>query len=121
MCEAFTESKGAAGFETLLARDTGCTAVVAGNDLLALGCYDVMQRRDMDCPETMSIVGFNDMPIVDKLRPGLTTIRIPQYDVGAEAARLLLDKVRDPTTSAKSVMLDVELVVRGSTGPPADR
>jgi LacI family transcriptional regulator len=118
MCEAFTESQGAVGFETLLARDTGCTAVVAGNDLLALGCYDIMQRRDMPCPETMSIVGFNDMPIVDKLRPGLTTIRIPQYDVGAEAARLLLDRIGDPATSAKSVMLDVELVVRGSTGPP---
>jgi LacI family transcriptional regulator len=69
----------------------------------------------------MSIVGFNDMPIVDKLRPGLTTIRIPQYDVGAEAARLLLDRISDPVTAAKSVMLDVELVVRGSTGPPPTR
>jgi LacI family transcriptional regulator len=121
MCDAFTEIQGAAGFETLLERNTGCTAVVAGNDLLALGCYDVMQRRDMDCPEAMSIVGFNDMPIVDKLRPGLTTIRIPQYDVGAEAAQLLLEKIRSGTSSAKSVMLDVELVVRGSTGPPATR
>jgi LacI family transcriptional regulator len=120
MCEAFTESQGAAGFETLLDRDTGCTAVVAGNDLIALGCYDVMQRRGMDCPQTMSVVGFNDMPIVDKLRPGLTTIRIPQYEVGAEAARLLLEKIRSGPTAAKSksVMLDVELVVRGSTGPP---
>jgi LacI family transcriptional regulator len=122
MCEAFTETEGAIGFETLLDRHTGFTAVIAGNDLLALGCYDVMQRRGMACPDEMSVVGFNDMPIVDKLRPGLTTIRIPQYGVGVEAARLLLERIGAPETPAKAVLLAVELVVRGSTARvPAGR
>lgn len=117
-CDAFVESQGAAAFELLLDRDSGCTAVLAGNDLLALGCYDVMRRRGLGCPDEMSIVGFNDMPIVDKLRPSLTTVRLPHYDVGTEAARLLLEKIQNPTAPAKSVLMSVELIVRDSTAAP---
>lgn len=118
---SWTESQGAQALATLLDRDTGCTAVLAGNDLLALGCYDLLQERDIPCPEELSIVGFNDMPFVDKLRPGLTTVRVPHYQVGAEAARLLLDRLRVGTTVQKSILLPLTLVARGSTAPPPTR
>lgn len=117
-CEAWTEVQGAHHLNRLFERKIEFTAILAGNDLLALGCYDQLSQRDIACPAEMSVVGFNDMPIVDKLRPSLTTVHIPQYEVGAEAARLLLDRIRDEKAPAKSILLPIELVVRNSTAAP---
>lgn len=116
--EAWTESQGARGLSQLFDRGMPFTAVLAGNDLHALGCYDLLRERGISCPNEVSIVGFNDMPIVDKLSPSLTTVHIPQYQVGAEAARLLFDRIRDDRASTKSVLLPLELIVRDSTCPP---
>jgi LacI family transcriptional regulator len=117
--ESFSELHGGQGLTTLLERKARFTAVLAGNDLHALGCYDVFSERGITCPDEVSLVGFNDMPIVDKLSPGLTTVHIPQYEIGVEAARLLLDRIGDQDAPAKSVYLPLELVVRESTAPPA--
>ncbi len=116
--EHWSEEAGAAGLRRLLDDGVDFTAVVAGNDLIALGCYDVFRERGLRCPEDVSVVGFNDMPFLDKLRPPLTTISIPHQQIGAEAARLLLDAIADPSRPARSVLLPVSLVVRGSTAPP---
>jgi LacI family transcriptional regulator len=102
----------------LLDRETGCTAVVAGNDLIALGCYDVFAERNIACPEDISVVGFNDMPFLDKLRPPLTTVGVPHHELGAEAARMLLDCIDEPQRRPRSLLLPVSLVVRHSTAPP---
>ncbi|MBZ5737944.1 LacI family DNA-binding transcriptional regulator [Nocardioides mangrovi] len=118
VCTYWSEEAGAVGLRTLLDRGTEFTAVVAGNDLIALGCYDVFAERGIDCPSEISVVGFNDMPFLDKLRPPLTTIAIPHQQIGAEAARLLLDAIADPARPARSVLLPLSLVVRGSTAPP---
>jgi LacI family transcriptional regulator len=114
-CSAWTEAEGAAGMRALLDDGAGFTAVLAGNDLIAVGCYDALAERDARCPEDVSIVGFNDMPFVDKFAPPLTTVRIPHYAVGAEAAHMLLERIGHPTRHARSVMLPLTLVVRGST------
>lgn len=119
VCDEWTEESGAAGLRQLLESDVDFTAVVAGNDLIALGCYDVFAERDIACPDDVSVVGFNDMPFLDKLRPPLTTVSIPHHQIGAEAARLLLEAVADPDRPARSILLPLSLVVRGSTGPPS--
>jgi LacI family transcriptional regulator len=117
--ETFVETEGARVFRELLGGGRpSFTAVFAGNDLLALGCYDVMAEVGLRCPDDLSIVGFNDIPFLDKLRPPLTTIRIPHYDIGLRAARLVLDRLIDPSTAPTTLSLDPELVVRGSTSPP---
>ncbi len=118
MAEAWSEDAGADGLRRLLDSGPEFTAIVAGNDLIALGCYDVFFERGIECPAEMSVVGFNDMPFLDKLRPPLTTIAIPHQQIGAEAARLLLDALGDPTRPSRSVLLPLSLVVRGSTAPP---
>ena len=118
LAESFTESEGARLCGALLDEGRGMTAIVAGNDLIALGCYDAMDARGVACPAEISVVGFNDMPFVDRFRPPMTTIRIPQYDMGVAAAELLLERIESPDAAAREVLLEPVLVVRGSTAAP---
>ena len=66
-CRAFTETEGHRGFLKLLSKDSPFSAVVAANDLLALGCYDALQERGLKCPADMSVTGFNDTPFMDRI------------------------------------------------------
>jgi len=116
--DAFTESEGHRGFLLLLEKSLGFSAVVAANDLLALGCYDAMQERGLQCPQDISVTGFNDTPFMDRISPPLTTIRIPLDEMGAIAAKLLLQQIRDPDAKFETIKLEPELVVRGSTAKP---
>lgn len=117
-CEQWSEEAGAAAFRALLDSGARCTAVVAANDLIALGCYDVFAERGIDCPADMSVVGFNDMPFLTKLRPPLTTVHVPHHEIGAEAARMLLDCIAEPDRPPRTLLLPVALAVRESTAPP---
>ena len=96
-----------------------CTAVAAANDMLAVGCFAALDEAGLNCPADLSVVGFNDMPFIDRLRPPLTTIRFPHYQVGTEAAQLLLELISDGGGPVKVLYLAPELVVRGSTAPYA--
>jgi LacI family transcriptional regulator len=115
VCKEWSQAAGAEGASRLLDSSAEFTAVLAGNDLLALGCYDALAQRDLSCPEDISVVGFNDIPFIDRVSPPLTSVRIPQYDIGAEAARLLLEELRDPGRHPRSIILPLKLCVRGST------
>jgi LacI family transcriptional regulator len=117
-CSFWSEDAGAAALRQLLDAGSAPTAVVAGNDLIALGCYQVFAERAISCPDEMSVVGFNDMPFLDKLAPPMTTVAIPHQQIGAEAAGLLLDAIAGPERPARAVLLPVSLVTRGSTAPP---
>jgi LacI family transcriptional regulator len=114
----FTEDEGARVCAELLDAADDLTAIVAANDLLALGCYDTLEERGLRCPEDVSIVGFNDMPFVDRLRPPLTTVRVPQREIGTVAADLMLQRLTDDADGASEILLGPTLVVRGSTAPP---
>jgi LacI family transcriptional regulator len=117
-CDSWTEDAGAAGLRRALDAGTKFTAIVAGNDLIALGCYDVFAERGIDCPGDVSVVGFNGMPFLDKLRPPLTTITVPHQRLGAEAARMLLEAIAEPDRPSRSVLLPPSLCVRGSSAKP---
>jgi LacI family transcriptional regulator len=115
---AFTEPEGRALCDALLESGAEATAIVAGNDLMALGCYDALAARGMECPRDMSVVGFNDMPFSERFVPPLTTVGIPQYEIGAAAAELLLERLQDGGAAVGEVTLAPRLVVRGSTDAP---
>jgi LacI family transcriptional regulator len=117
-CSYWTEAEGARALRELLDSEADFTAVLAGNDLLALGCYDVMEERGLRCPDDLSVMGFNDMPFIDKLRPPLTSVRVPHYEVGAEAARMLTETLQDPTRHPRSVLLPLTMKIRQSTAAP---
>lgn len=97
----------------------GClpTAIVAGNDMVALGCLTALEQAGLRCPADVSVVGFNDMSFVDRFNPPLTTVRIPHYEIGARAAEILLERFEAPELPLKQVLLAPSLVVRGSTAP----
>jgi LacI family transcriptional regulator len=114
---AFTEPEGERLCRELVAAGAQPTAIVAGNDLMALGCYDVFAAHGIDCPGDISVIGFNDMPFAERFNPPLTTIGIPHYEIGAAAAELLLDRLVQPEAPPRHVVLRPRLVVRSSTGP----
>jgi LacI family transcriptional regulator, galactose operon repressor len=118
---AVIESEGARLCAELLDSELEFTAIVAANDLMALGCYDVLEERGIECPADLSVTGFNDMPFAARFRPPLTTVRIPHYELGARSAELLLELLQDPEAPPTQELLEPELVVRGSTAPPAER
>jgi LacI family transcriptional regulator len=120
--DRFQEAEGAVAADRLLENDPSITAIVAGNDLLALGTYDVLAGRKLRCPEDVSVIGFNDMPFLDRVSPPLTSVGVPRYEVGVQGARLLLEALTSPKTyQPRAVRLPVKLVLRESTGPAAHR
>jgi len=114
---AFNEQEGERCAEALMADDPGFTAVVCANDRLAIGVIAALKRHGRRCPEDVSVTGFNDMPMVERLAPALTTVRAEQYRIGFEAAELLVELMtQDPDKrQGREVRLPVELVVRDST------
>jgi LacI family transcriptional regulator len=102
----------------LLEDNDELTAIVAGNDMLAVGCYGAFDELGVRCPQDVSIIGFNDMPFIDRLRPPLSTVRFPHYQLGTEAANLLLERIGTGGGGpVKILYLAPELIVRGSTVP----
>jgi LacI family transcriptional regulator len=114
-CDAWSIAEGAKAMTGILADRVPHTAVLAGNDLLALGAFEALTAAGLRCPEDVSVVGFNDMPFMDKVTPALTTVTIPHYDIGSEAARLLLELIGNPVGRPRSLLLPVQIVVRAST------
>ena len=101
----------------LLASRQEFSAILAGNDLIALGALGVLAESGLRCPKQVSVVGFNDLPMVDKLTPPLTTVSLPLHEMGALAARMLLAQIDNPghDGAVPQSLLGVELAVRGST------
>lgn len=110
------ESDGERAVHRLLDAGTPATAIVCMTDNIAVGAYRAVRARGLRIPEDVSIVGFDDVPVVGDLTPGLTTIRPPFRQIGIDAAQIALG-LRDGVTD---VLLGTSLLVRGSTGPARD-
>lgn len=98
----------------------GITALVCGNDLIAMGALAHLRNTGVTVPDDISIVGFDDISFASVVTPGLTTVHMPIAAMGREAVNLLIRRLEsneEPETRSR-VVLDVELVVRQSTAPP---
>ena len=95
------------------------TAIICGNDLIAMGVIQYLQEQGVSIPESVSIVGFDDIPFSKTISPALTTIRMPITQMGIEAVNLLTKRLRssDQTGPRSRIVLGVELIERASTGP----
>jgi LacI family transcriptional regulator len=90
------------------------TAFFAGNDMIALGVLLAIRERGLRCPEDVSLVGFDNLDFAETTSPPLSSVHQPGYQLGATAARILLDRVSGDTGPAKNCRLQTELKIRGS-------
>ena len=113
----YSVSDGRAALRTLRDRGTLPTALIANNDILAYGLLFEAQALGIAVPGQLSIVGAGDLDLAAHLSPPLTTIRSPKTQIGTLAAEHLLARIAGIEPAAP-VELAVELVPRGTTGPP---
>jgi LacI family transcriptional regulator len=107
-----------ARIESLL-RPGGPTAIVAANNPLADETWHVLRQHRLRLPDDISLVGFDDVPWMEMVDPGITAVAQPAVEMGRRAARLVLRRVADPDCEPVVEVLEPSLVVRGSTAPPA--
>lgn len=94
------------------------SAIVAANDLMALGAWRCLAKLGVGVPDEVSIVGFDDVAPASMGPFGLTTVRCPQYEMGAAAARMLLEIFEEEHSVApRHIVFPVHLIVRDTTGP----
>jgi LacI family transcriptional regulator len=115
-CESYEAQAGIEFARIFLARPLEITALVMGNDALALGFLRVAQQRGIRVPQRLSVVGFDNVPEGALVWPGLTTVAQPMREMGQTACRLLFESIAaDGEIRAEEYPMD--LVVRESTGP----
>lgn len=95
------------------------TAIVAANDLVALGVLAALREVGLRCPEDVSLVGFDDQEIASFTNPALTTVAQPAYQMGARAAALLFERLRGEDVPTHQVVMKATLRVRDSAAAPA--
>lgn len=108
-----TEESGASSAWELLRSAEHPTAIVAMTDNIAVGAYRAARALGLKIPDDVSVVGFDDVPIVGDLTPGLTTVRPPFYEIGVRGTEIALG-----LTGSHHVLLQPAFIVRGSTGRP---
>ena len=94
------------------------TAIVCFDDWVAMRCLQVLAKRGIRVPNQVSVMGINDDPVAGVAAPPLATIRQPFAEVGAQAARLLLERIERPDLPPRERLLPGELVVRETTARP---
>lgn len=109
---------GFAAASELLQRPGRPTAIFAMTDILAVGVMNAAYRLNIEIPDQLSVIGFDNLPLASYCRPGLTTIAQPIHQLGTTAVGLLLRYLHEEEVPLQRVILDTELVIRESTAPP---
>jgi LacI family transcriptional regulator len=114
-----TVAGGEAAMDELLAAAVRPTAVVAYNDLMAIGALRAIRRAGLGVPHDVSLVGFDDVAFAEYAEPALTTVRQETAEMGRWAVARLTERLsgRPTTEPAPRIVLPVHLAVRASTGP----
>ena len=113
----YSAEESAQALTELLATERPFSAVICGNDILALGALAATRKLQISVPTELSITGFDNLEITAALSPGLTTINVPSRRMGQMAARYLLDCIADNSRELVRIELPVDLIVRQTTGP----
>ncbi len=98
--------------------DQSATAVIAYNDVLAIGLMKGLRRLGVGVPKDVSVVGFDNVLLAEVIEPELTTVAAPLRAQGTTAVRNLVAMIGGASPSGDAVLMPAKLVVRASTGPP---
>jgi len=116
----YTYEGGANAAQLLLPQ--GCTGIVCGSDIMALGVIQGVRSGGLRVPEDVSVIGYDDSPLIPMTDPPLTTVRQDFRRAGEEMVRLVLEQVESGAAGGeRQILIPTELVVRGSTAPRRER
>ncbi len=110
----FSPRDGFRAMRKLLDRGLEIDGMLVANDQMAIGAMRAIRDEGLEIPSDIKLVGFDNVFVSSLIQPSLTTIAVPRYQMGFEAARLLVQSIEDPE-GAKDILLPIELVVRNST------
>jgi LacI family transcriptional regulator len=113
---AYTFQEGAKALDQLLANPTPPTAVICGNDVLAVGAVKRAKQLGLAVPEDLSITGFADIEVSELIDPELTTVHVPHREMGIAAAKSLIAMLKTQTP-VESHLLETRIVNRQTLGP----
>jgi DNA-binding LacI/PurR family transcriptional regulator len=97
------------------------TGLFCANDLTAFEALKVLSELQLQCPEHVSVIGFDDLTLTMLMQPNLTTVKVPKSMMGSRAADLILRRIKDPDVVHEMVLLATELVERDSVRSVPDR
>lgn len=115
--DGWNPNDGHEAFRRFLSLKKDFTAVFATTDRLAVGALDALKEAGISVPDQVSIMGFDDEEVSANTHPPLTTIRLPMFEMGQEAAAILTENARRRDFRPRHIVMDVEFVQRQSTGP----
>ncbi len=113
--KGYTFAEGKEAMARLIQLPSPPTAVLCGNDILAIGAIVCAKEKGMQVPRDLSVVGFDDMEISAYYDPPLTTMAVPAYEMGELAAKILIEHIRGEINSPQQFILETKLMIRGST------
>jgi DNA-binding LacI/PurR family transcriptional regulator len=93
------------------------TAIFAGNDMIAMGSLRAIRETGLRCPEDISLIGFDGLELTEMITPQLSSVYQSPYQLGAAAARIVLDRMADPDCPTQHIVLETELRIRESVMP----
>ncbi|WP_153445835.1 DNA-binding transcriptional regulator CytR [Vibrio algicola] len=114
----FSFESGALAVKRLLTQPEPPTAIFCHNDAMAIGAMQQAKKMGYRIPQDLSVVGFDDIQFSQYCEPPLTTIAQPRYEIGKQSMLMLLETLKGNEVRAGSRLLEANLVIRNSAGPP---
>lgn len=111
----FQIAGGRQAMRTLMERHPDLDGVFVGNDTMAIGALKELHQMGISVPEQVAICGFDGIPIAQMIEPELTTIEQPIYELGKQAAQMLIERIEGTGVVKKQIQLTVQLKIRDST------
>lgn len=94
------------------------TAILASNDLMAIGCISRLRELNYRVPDDISVMGIDDIPFAQIIDPPLTTISLPMYELGKVGMECLVKLREGEALDSNGIILPHKLIARKSTGQP---
>lgn len=113
--QGLTYDHGRKAMPAMLSAEVRPDAIFAVSDTLAIGAMHGLRDAGLTVPDDVAVVGFDNIQLCTMVQPELTTVAQPMHELGVTAAKLLLQRMRDPAAEVAGVILGHELVIRGST------
>jgi LacI family transcriptional regulator/LacI family repressor for deo operon, udp, cdd, tsx, nupC, and nupG len=110
----WTAGSGAELAQRALALPAQPRAIMCGNDLIALGALSAIRRRGLSVPGDVAVTGFDDFHFAEFVSPALTTVRVPGYEIGVTAGRMLVDLLEGRPPAQRQIVLPVAVQLRES-------